>query len=161
MNASLGHALLRMRKGEVRRLTGGRGRGIAVFEGLVWVTVDGDSRDTILAAGESHDFDRDGAVVVQAFAPSALLPYGDPRQGVPTPTPARAVPHISAYELTRLARQARDAAIARTAVRAAGAVVSVAQRARDALRRMQARPSTGAAGETTSPWKAAGHGACA
>lgn len=77
MNASLDRALLRLRKGEVRRLGGGRGRGIAVFEGLVWVTVDGDPRDTILEAGESHTFDRDGAVIVQAFAPSALLPYGD------------------------------------------------------------------------------------
>ncbi|HEX6017965.1 MAG TPA: DUF2917 domain-containing protein [Burkholderiaceae bacterium] len=85
MNASLSHALLRLRKGEVRRLTGGRGRGIAVFEGLVWVTIDGDPRDTIVAAGESHDFDRDGAVVVQAFAPSALLPYGDSHSSARSP----------------------------------------------------------------------------
>ncbi|MCG3189060.1 MAG: hypothetical protein LKCHEGNO_01303 [Burkholderiaceae bacterium] len=85
MNASSSLELLRLRKDEIRRLRGGRGRGIAVFEGLVWITVDGDPRDTILGAGQSHTFERDGAVVVQAFVPSALLPYGG---GHPQPTQA-------------------------------------------------------------------------
>lgn len=74
MNTSPEPALLHLRKDEVRRLRGDHWRCIAVFEGEVWVTLTGDHRDFILAAGESLDLEADADAVVQALVPSALLP---------------------------------------------------------------------------------------
>lgn len=160
MNASSYPALLRLRKGEVSRLSGGIGRGVAVFEGQVWLTIDGDPRDIFVAAGESHDFDRDGDVVVQAFAPSALLPYGGPRHQRLAAEHRR----IDAYQLTREARQARGAAMARLGARALRALGAGVARAGVALRRVLKRrtaPRPGIVAQAASHWKAFDHGAAA
>jgi len=162
MKASPDPVLLHLRKGEVHRLSGGLGRGIAVFEGLIWLTVDGDPRDTFIAAGESHDFERDGGVVVQALAPSALLPYGGPRRELVARAVEQRAVRGSAYELELAARQARAAAMGRLAARALRALVAGAARASRALRRTPLRTATaraGTAARANSPWKVAGHGA--
>jgi len=75
MDDSLNQALIRLRKGAVRRLPGHRGDGVAVFEGEVWITEDGSRADTILEAGQSRAFDSDGDLVVQAFADAVLIRF--------------------------------------------------------------------------------------
>ena len=52
---------------EVRAFAGHRGLEIASHRGRVWITQDGDPRDVVIAAGESHALDRDGPVHVQAL----------------------------------------------------------------------------------------------
>ena len=102
MNVSLQPTLLRLHQGEVRRLRGDRCRGIAVLEGEVWLTLDNDRRDFILAAGDSLDVPIDADVVVQAFVPSALLPLVDPRRdGNRSSARERLARRIGAYERAR------------------------------------------------------------
>jgi hypothetical protein len=133
MDDSLNPALIRLRQGAVRRMPGHRGEGIAVFEGQVWVTQDGDPDDTILEAGQSHPLRGEGDVVVQAFADAVLMRFRadddigsdrdhpDDRDRLPSGAPRPPRP-ISAYALMRATREMRHAAIARAMVRAAGAV---------------------------------------
>jgi hypothetical protein len=73
MDASLNPDLTRLRKDDVRSLHGEPGRGVAVFQGQVWVTQDGDPRDLILNAGDTFVFDRRGRVVVQALDDASLF----------------------------------------------------------------------------------------
>jgi hypothetical protein len=75
MHANFHPALTRLRKGAVRSHIGKHGRGIAVFEGRVWVTQDNDLRDFVLDAGESLAFDRRGRVVVQALSDASVLVF--------------------------------------------------------------------------------------
>ena len=42
------------------------------FEGLVWVTQDGDPRDAFVAKGGVFEFDREGLAVVEALKESRL-----------------------------------------------------------------------------------------
>ena len=55
------------------RISDGQGSGVAVLDGVVWVTQDGDPRDVFLGPGESFAFDRPGLTIVQALAPTRLL----------------------------------------------------------------------------------------
>lgn len=73
MDASLERALTRLDKDALVRIDDGRGRTVAVFQGRVWITQDGDPRDVILRAGESFTFDRDGTALVQALVDSGVL----------------------------------------------------------------------------------------
>jgi len=75
MHANFHPALTRLCKDTVRSHIGERGRGIAVFEGRVWVTQDNDLRDFVLEAGESLAFDRRGRVVVQALSDASVLVF--------------------------------------------------------------------------------------
>lgn len=49
-----------------------QGGSIECTEGCVWLTHDGDCRDVLLEAGQSHVADRASRLVIYAMAPSAV-----------------------------------------------------------------------------------------
>lgn len=60
---------------EIRSFPGHPGLRIESRRGSVWITQDGDPRDVVIAAGESHALDREGPVYLQALdAACVLLP---------------------------------------------------------------------------------------
>ncbi len=127
MDLSSNPTLTPLRAGTVQRQCGCRGRGIAVFKGQVWLTQTDDHRDLILRAGESFNFDRTGVVVVQAFGDASVLWFDGVGREADAVTrddlqPTADGSRITAFALHRAARDMRNAAIARTLVRAAGAV---------------------------------------
>ena len=72
--------LVGLSRHEVRAFTGHPGLRIASHRGRIWITQDGDPRDVVIDAGESHALDRDGPVYLQALdaawvaLPAALEP---------------------------------------------------------------------------------------
>jgi len=56
--------------------------------GCLWLTHSGDSRDYFLEAGKTMEFDRDAAVVVEAWGETRFLfavPAGGKQEGTVTP----------------------------------------------------------------------------
>lgn len=77
--------LVGLSRHEVRSFAGHPGQRIESRRGSVWITQDGDPRDVVIAAGESHALDRDGPVYVQALdAVCVQLPDAAP---APRPVP--------------------------------------------------------------------------
>ena len=75
----------------VHRIEDARGMTVTCIKGVTWITQERDSRDLILAAGQSVVLDRPGLAVVYAFrdalvtvGPSLALPAPERR-----PAPAR------------------------------------------------------------------------
>jgi hypothetical protein len=73
MSQSLRHPLTDLPRDRTLRIADGRAHVVAVFEGQVWLTHDGDSRDVFLEAGDSFTFDRPGVTLVQAMRDARLL----------------------------------------------------------------------------------------
>lgn len=123
MNNELRHPLIELTAGSTLRVQDGQGRAVVVFEGLVWITLEGDRRDIVLAAGESFSVDRPGLTLVQAFRDSKLLlARAEPRT---PPLPAAA----SSYELQQWARTQRSAAIGDALAKGLAALRSAVARA--------------------------------
>jgi hypothetical protein len=131
MSQALRHPLTDLRRGATLRIDDGQPHVIDVFEGLVWVTQDGDPRDVILEAGESFRFDGPGLTLVQAFDDARVLLT----DLVETPR------SINALALHRRARAQRDAAVAALIGRAFAAAESGVQRLVERLTHRPLRPS--------------------
>jgi hypothetical protein len=52
--------------GELVRLDGARGTTLRVTRGTVWITLEHDTRDVVLAAGDTFTIDRGGLTLVEA-----------------------------------------------------------------------------------------------
>lgn len=115
MSDALHHPMTELPRGRTLRMADGRAHDIAVFEGLVWLTQDGDSRDIVLGAGDSFTTDGRGLALLHAFA-DARLTLLEPEGAAP------AAVTRDAAELHRWARAQRDAAVAAALVRATSAL---------------------------------------
>jgi hypothetical protein len=69
-------ASIPLHSGQPLRLHKGFGPRIAVLEGNVWVTQDGDTRDIVLRAGEDFVIDRPAATIVSALGGEARIMSG-------------------------------------------------------------------------------------
>ena len=65
-------AVARLDAGQFMKVRDGEGQILAVFDGLVWVTQDGDPRDAFVAKGGVFTFDRPGLAIVEALESSRL-----------------------------------------------------------------------------------------
>ena len=75
--------------GTVHRIEDGEGLRVTSIRGPVWITQEGDRRDTILAAGQSFVLDRPGLAVVFAFK-GAVITVASPTAASEWQTPATA-----------------------------------------------------------------------
>lgn len=62
-----------LQPGKALRMQDARGRRIAVLQGHVWLTQDGDPRDVVLSAGEEFILDRPGLAVLTALDGAARV----------------------------------------------------------------------------------------
>jgi|KBSMisStaDraftv2_1062788.scaffolds.fasta_scaffold04247_9 hypothetical protein len=58
--------------GELVRLDGARGTTLRVTRGTLWITLESDTRDIVLTAGESYTIDRGGLTLIEAQGPAAV-----------------------------------------------------------------------------------------
>jgi DUF2917 family protein len=63
-------------KDELVRLDGARGTTLRITRGAVWLTMEHDTRDIILSAGDSFTIDRDGLTLMQAQGVAAVCALG-------------------------------------------------------------------------------------
>jgi hypothetical protein len=77
------HSITELPGGRVLRIDDGAGRGIAVFDGMVWITQTGDERDVFLRGGESFHFDRGGIALVEALRDARVVMWDGPSGGLP------------------------------------------------------------------------------
>ena len=52
--------------GELVRLDGARGTTLRVTRGTLWITLENDTRDIVLTAGDSYTIDRGGLTLIEA-----------------------------------------------------------------------------------------------
>jgi hypothetical protein len=71
--SNLERASMRLDTHALLRIQDGAGQGVAVVDGMVWITQDGDPRDVFVAGGQSFRLDRPGLTIVQALEPTRLL----------------------------------------------------------------------------------------
>lgn len=70
MTAMFHPALAQLSPGQFLKIRDAKGQVLAVFDGLVWVTQDGDPRDAFIAEGGVFTFDRPGLAIVEAMKES-------------------------------------------------------------------------------------------
>ena len=80
--------------GELVQLDGARGTALRVTRGMLWITLENDLRDVVLAPGDTFTVDRDGLTLIEAQERSTVcvmaLHAVDLRRG-PRPTLANRV----------------------------------------------------------------------
>ena len=59
-------------KHEAVTLSAAKGHVLICTSGELWITIDGDARDIILAAGENYRIDSNAPVVISAFKPATV-----------------------------------------------------------------------------------------
>ena len=77
--ADLNPAAISLPKGAIHRLRAARGQRVEALSGCLWITIDHDLRDTVVAAGEGFTIDRDGDTLLSAMADTrfvVLAPVG-------------------------------------------------------------------------------------
>ena len=81
-------------QGELVQLDGARGTALRVARGMLWITLENDLRDVVLAPGDTFTVDRDGLTLIEAQELSTVcvtaLHAVDARRG-PRPTFANRV----------------------------------------------------------------------
>ncbi len=75
MDTSLNRAITQLGKGEILRVDNAFGQSIAVVRGMLWVTQEGDVRDTFLSDGETFVFNQRGTALAQAITDTRLLAF--------------------------------------------------------------------------------------
>ena len=75
MNNDLNLDTRTLGKGRIRRVHETRpfGHKVECLSGSLWITQDGDSRDIVLAPGDSFAFDRAGDALISALDDSRFL----------------------------------------------------------------------------------------
>jgi Protein of unknown function (DUF2917) len=68
----LSRARVSLSEQESTALMSFRGGCVECIEGCLWLTHDGDCRDIVLEAGQSHVADRDSRLVIHALARSTV-----------------------------------------------------------------------------------------
>jgi hypothetical protein len=58
--------------GELVRLDGARGTTLRVTRGTLWLTLENDTRDIVLTAGDSYTIDRGGLTLIEAQGASSV-----------------------------------------------------------------------------------------
>ena len=61
------YAAQAIEKNKILEVNQAFGAAVECLEGSVWITLDGDSRDVVLAAGQTFVVDRDRRTLVQAL----------------------------------------------------------------------------------------------
>ena len=72
MNMNKEHAMYQLERYGGLALSDIRGRVVTCVSGSVWMTMEGDLRDVVLAPGNSFVVDRDGMTLHAAQAPSVV-----------------------------------------------------------------------------------------
>src|SRR5262245_18516087 len=62
--------------GEYVKLDGARGTTLRVTRGTLWITQEGDTRDIVLAPGDSFAIDRGGVTLLEAQGNSTVCVLG-------------------------------------------------------------------------------------
>jgi hypothetical protein len=75
MDTSLRQSITKLARGEILRVDSALGQSIAVVKGMVWITQEGDRRDTFLRDGDSFVFDQRGTALAQAITATPLLAF--------------------------------------------------------------------------------------
>src|SRR5260221_13806552 len=63
-------------QGELLQLDGGRGTTMRVTRGRLWITLEDDVRDVVLAPGDTFPVDRDGLTLIEAQERSTVCVIG-------------------------------------------------------------------------------------
>jgi hypothetical protein len=90
MDTSLTKSITKLARGEILRVDNALGQSIAVVQGMLWITQEGDRRDTFLSDGDSFVFSRRGTALAQAVTDTKLLAFvGEAAEVIePEPVPA-------------------------------------------------------------------------
>ncbi len=66
-------ASISLRKGEIFRLHEAAGQRIEVLSGSLWITQDGDPKDSFAAPGAGFTVDRDGDTLASALSDATFV----------------------------------------------------------------------------------------
>ncbi|HET7096291.1 MAG TPA: DUF2917 domain-containing protein [Casimicrobiaceae bacterium] len=71
---------------ELVKLDGARGTMLRVTRGTLWITLENDTRDIVLEAGDAFTIDRGGLTLVEAQGRATVCVMGRPIDEVHVPT---------------------------------------------------------------------------